>query len=646
MLSFFRRLSKSRIGTWIMAAVLLAILAGFAMADLSNFGTGSTGFGSDASTLARIGDQKVTDREMREAMQRRLTQVREQNPNADYASIAADFDPLLAQMIDQRAILAFAEKYGFRISKRLIDAEIASLPGVRGLNGQPSVAGYQQFLSENRLTDQQVRQLLAAQIVARYLLLPISAEPRVPVGVATPYASMLLEAREGEAAIIPYTAFTAGLKPSDADLQRYYTANRNRYMVPEQRAVRFAKIGPEQVAAVAASDQEIAASYKANQAAYAAKETRTLSQVVVPDQAIANGIAARAKGGGTLAAAAAPAGSNAAVSSLADQTQAGYAAVAGNRAAAAVFAAPAGAVIGPVQSEFGWIVAKVESVKRQGGKSLEAARGEIAAKLTASKRKQAIEDLVTRVQEALDDGANFAEAAGQAKLPVTTTPLLFANGTSRAAPGYRLPADLAPALKAGFEIAPTDQPEIAGLPDKSGYVMISPAQVVRAAPAPFAAIRERVMNDWITGQALVKARAAAAQIAASGSNGMSLAEAVKRSGVALPVRPLAARRIQIAQADAQAVPALRTLFTLAAGKSRMVPDAANRGFYVVKVTKIVPGNTILQPGLIGQMRQELQGATADEYAREFVAAARRDMKVRRNESAIRTLKQQIVAGGS
>ena len=83
MLSFFRRVSKSKIGTWIMALVVIAIMGGFALADLSNFGTGNLGFGSSPSTLVRVGDQEVTEREMSDAMQRRLQQGREQNPDAD-----------------------------------------------------------------------------------------------------------------------------------------------------------------------------------------------------------------------------------------------------------------------------------------------------------------------------------------------------------------------------------------------------------------------------------------------------------------------------------------------------------------------------------------------------------------------------------
>src|SRR5688500_16291817 len=128
MLSFFRNVSKSKIGTGVLVVVLLAILAGFAIGDIQNFGTGNIGFGSSSSTLAKVGDQEVTDREMSDAMQRRLQEVREQRPDADYSFIAGDFDTILSSLIDQRTMIAFADKYGFNLSKRLVDAEIAQIP--------------------------------------------------------------------------------------------------------------------------------------------------------------------------------------------------------------------------------------------------------------------------------------------------------------------------------------------------------------------------------------------------------------------------------------------------------------------------------------------------------------------------------------
>jgi len=648
MLNSFRRLQQSKVGTAIIALFFVMILIGFASTGVSNFGSGgglgSLGMGS--GTLAKVGGEQVTEQEMSEAMQRRLQQVRQQQPEADYATISNDFESILGELIDEKTLLAFAEKFHFPLSRRLIDAEIAQIPQTKGLNGQFSQQAYQAFLAQQRLTDPQIRQVLAGGLLERYLLTPVAANARVSVGMATPYASMLLESREGEGGAIPIQIFRTGLKPTDADLQQYYSANRNHYMVPEQRALRIAPIGPEQLAGVAASDQEVAAYYNSHKADYAAKETRTISQAVVPDQATASAIAARAKGGATIAAAAAPAGANAAVTSLNDQTRDAYATVAGDQAAAAVFAASSGAVVGPIKTDFGWAVAKVDGMKTQGGKSLEQARAEIAPKITADKRKAALEDLVDKVQNAVDEGGNFTEAAGQAKLTVTTTPLVTATGAARADPAYKMSPELAPALKTGFDLAPNDPPEIVTLPNDQGYAMVSPGQVVPAAPAPLATVHDQVANDWINAKALERARAVAQQVETKVERGMPLAQAMKESSTPLPpVQPLRARRIQIAMAKGPVPEAMKMLFSIGPGKSKVLPDPGGRGFFIVKVTKIEPGNALLQPGLIAQMQGELQQGVSEDYAREFLAAMRNDLGAKRNDGAIAAMKARMKNSG-
>ncbi|HEX2625148.1 MAG TPA: peptidyl-prolyl cis-trans isomerase, partial [Sphingomicrobium sp.] len=448
--------------------------------------------------------------------------------------------------------------------------------------------------------------------------------------------------REGEVAMVPLDAFKAGLNPTDADLQSFYQTNRARYMIPEQRVLRIARVGPEQVAGVTASDQEIATYYNANKATYAPKDTRTISQAVVQNQAAANAIAAKVKAGATVQAAS----GGAAVTSLSDQTRDAYAGVAGNRAAAAVFAAPQGAVVGPVQSDFGWVVAKVESVKSVSGKSLEQAKGEIAAKLNVDKRKQAIEDMADKLQNAVDDGSNFVEAAAAAKAPVTSTPLITAAGTSRADPSFKPSAELAPAIKTGFDIAANDPPEIVSLPNDQGYAMVHPAQIQPAAPAPLASIRDRVVSDWVANRAAQRVKAVADAIAAKAGRGMPLAQAVKESNSPLPpVRPIAARRIQIANSKEAVPPALQTMFTITQGAAKVAPDPQGRGLFIVKVNKVTPGNALLQPGLISQMQTELQQSAADDYAREFVAALREALKVERNEKAIQDVKTRLTSSG-
>lgn len=642
MFKFIRRASKSKLGTAIMALFLLAIAASFALADVS--GVMSGGFGGSSTELASVGSQEITEREMDEAMQRRLSEVRQQNPQADYSAIAGDFDGVLAALIDEKALQAFAEKYGFNLSKRLVDAEIASIPGTRDLSGRFSEQAYANFLAQQRLTDGEVRRLISASMLQRFLMAPVAANARVPMGMARPYASMLLERRDGEVAFLPLSAFRQGLNPTEQQARQYYQANQDRYMVPEQRVLKIARIGPDQLSNVAATDQEIAAYYRENQAQYAAREMRTLSQAVVADQAAARQIAERAKSGQSLAAAAAPAGLSAQDVRLGEQSREQFARLAGEQVAAAAFGAAEGGVVGPVQSDLGWHVVKVEKVARTGGKSLAEARAEIAEAVTAEKRKNALADLVNKVEDAVADGASFAEAAAAGGLAPIETPLVTAAGRSRSQQDFALPEELAPALRAGFELEEGDDPVVETLGEEAGYALVAADRIQRPAPAPFDSVRQQVAQDWTNAQAMQRARAAAQAVEKRASTA-PLAQAVQAAGVRVPaVEKISMRRLQLAQFQGQTPPPVATLFSLGKGKARMVAGAQGEGFYVVKVNEIEAGNALAQPALITETQQQLQDTLSQEYAAQFLDAIKRHLGVERNEEAIAAARQRIGGG--
>jgi peptidyl-prolyl cis-trans isomerase D len=644
MLSSIRRLSKSKVGSWILILFVLAIAASFAMGDVQNVLSG--GFSGGNSTLATVDSKKVTDQEMSKAMERRLAQVRQQNPEANYSSLAGDFNAILSSLIDGKTISAFTEKFGFHLSPRLIGAEIAKLPGTQGLNGQFSEAAYQQFLQQQRLTDAEVRTLISDVLLQRLILAPVASASKIPVGMATPYANMLLESRQGEVALVPASAFTAGLNPTDADLQKFYAANRARYMVPEQRVLRIAKIGPEQVATVAATEQEIAAAYKARSSEYASREVRVLSQAIVQDRNVANQIAQRARGGATMASAAAPAGLTAQDVNLGAKDRGQFSSTAGEKVAAGVFSAASGAVVGPIQSDLGWHVVKVEAIRQEGGKSLASVRAELESAITAEKRKAALSDLATDVEDEIAGGANFGEAIGKAKLAAIETPLITADGTARGNPSYKFPADLAPALKAGFELGEGDDPIIESLGEDAGYALIAPARIVAAAPAPLANVADRVKSDWIAQQAAARAKAVATAVAAKVARNVSVADAIAQARVKLPaVQQVASRRLELTQMGNQVPAPVQLLFSLGEGKSRMIADPQGRGFYIVKVNKITPGNALSQPGIISTVQRQFEEPVSQEYGQQFVNAMRKEVGVRRNDSAIADTRKRLTASG-
>lgn len=640
MFAAFRRLSKSAVGTAIMALFVIAILASFAMADVSNVFSGN--FGTSRGTLIKVGDEEISERDLDSAMRRVLQQAQQQNPEATYSTIAGQFDPILGQLISERALLAFAADHGFTVSKRLVDAQIATLPQTRGLDGKFSEQSYAAFLQQQQMTDAELRRLLQGALLERMLLAPAAVDPRVPLGVARPYASMLLEQRVGQMGLVPTDAFRAGLNPSDGDLQSFYSQNRQRYMVPEQRVLRLAKISPEAVASVTPTEAEIAAYYKANEATYAGSETRVISQAVVQDKRQADGIAARAKGGAAFAAAAAPAGLAAEDVNLGPQTRAQFAGLAADAVASAAFAAPKGAVVGPIRSDLGWHVIKIEDIRGASGRTLAQAHDEISALLTTNKRKEALTELVTRVEDQVMDGASFNEAVAAAKLTAVTTQPINSAGASRTDRAYRLPAEFQPALKAGFAMSPDDDPEIITLPEDGGYAMVAVDRVMESAPAPLAEIKGQLREDWIRRKANDRARAVAAEVAAKVGRGVSLDQAMEQASTPLPpVQPMSARRIQLSQANAEAVVPLRMLFSLAQGKSRMVADPRGRGFFIIKTDKITPGDASNNPLLIAQTQAEFQQTASNEIGQQMLEAMKADQGIKRNEEAIAASKRRI-----
>jgi len=535
-------------------------------------------------------------------------------------------------------LLVFAGDHELHLSKRMIDSEIVKIPAARGLDGKFSQTAYDAFLQQQRMTDAQVRELIAVSLASRLLLAPAAANARLPVGVATPYASMLLEAREAEVAVIPAERFAAGIpQPSDVDIQAFYKQNGSRYMVPEQRVLNIARIGQEQVANVAASDQEIAAYYNANQALYGGKAIRAFSQVIAPSETAARAVAQRARAGGSLPANAA---------SLGDRTREQLAAIAGDAVAAAAFAAKQGDIVGPLRSDLGWHVIKVDKIATEAGKPLSAVRGVIAAKITADKRKEALTDLVTKIEDSIADGASFAEAIRGVGITGIRTLPITAGGIARTLPDYKLPPELALAIRSGFELGEGDEPVVETLADEAGYALIGVEDIVAAAPAPLASIRDQVAADWKAKQASDRAKAAASAVAAKVARGTPMAEALAGAGVKLPPpEKIAKRRLELSAFQGKVPPAMGMMFSLAQGRSRMIADPQGRGFVIVKVTKIVPGNASLQPGLISQMQTEFQEATSREYAEQMARAITAAVGVKRNDAEIEAARRRIVGGG-
>ena len=240
-------------------------------------------------------------------------------------------------------------------------------------------------------------------------------------------------------------------------------------MVPEQRVLRIARIGPEQVASVQRDRQgnrrllqcqpgDLCAEGNAGHHARRSCPTRqppTRSPVAI-------------RGGQTFAAAAAPAGFAAA----------GYRGRAADQGAVRWYdrrrksptphsRPPPAALVGPIQSRIGWHVVKIDGIQREGGKSLAAGarrKSPPSSPPTSASKRSRLSSTRSRMRSTKAPASRRPRQ--QAKLTSTETPLITANGIVARDPAFAAGRNLRPALKAGFELAENDAPVVDSLAER------------------------------------------------------------------------------------------------------------------------------------------------------------------------------------
>lgn len=641
MLGFFRRIINSKVGLLVTFTVLGVIAIAFAASDITNLSTGTGGItGND---VARVGGTQVTAAELRRRAQDEVEAARQQQPTADMAQYlaAGGLDRALDSMIAVTALAEFGRRQGMVVSERLLEGQIASIPGLQGPSGRFDENLFRRLLAERNLTEQQVREEIARSILVTQLIGPTQGAAQVAPQLALPYASLLLERRAGQIGFIPVTAVPAGPAPSDAEVQAFYARNQARYRVPERRQVRFARVTPEQVRAGATpSEADVARQYAADRAKYQPTERRTIAQVIVADRAGADALAARVRSGQPLAAAAQAAGLSA--STLPGLAKPAYAAQTSAAVADAVFAAPRGATVGPVHGPLGFVVARVEGVEQVAGRTLEEVRGEITAALTTRRTAEALADLREKIDEALVDNGTFDEVVNDARLQPQATPALAAGGVDPLNPGARPDPALVPLITAAFGLEEGDAPQLVQTGADGSFAVVAVGRVLPAAPRPLGEIRDRVGADLIADRRRQAARRIANEALARVNGGANLADSLRRTGLSLPaVRPISAFRGQLAQVRGGAEPALALMFSIPRGAARVLEAPGRAGWLLVKLDTVTPGDARRVPGAVAAAQRDIGGVIGREYAEQFARAARNAVGVTTDASALARVRADL-----
>ncbi len=645
MITFFRKALSS----WLVLGLLGLITIAFIITGVA----GPRGMGAAPSgggdSIAKVGGEAIGAGDIRRRAQNGLAQARQQDQTLDMTRFVNEggLEQTIGQFVSARAMELWGRAQGLAASTKLVDGEIASIGAFNGPTGKFDPAVMRQILNQQRMTEPMLRAELAGDAIRKQLLIPVAGAARVPVGIVTPYASLLLEARAGSIGVVPSEALPAGPPPGDAEINAFYTKNAARFTIPQRRVIRYALFGKDGLTTAAPTEAEIAAFYKANAATYGARETRTLQQIILPDQAAANAFVAKVKAGTSFTAAAQTAGFAPADTALGDVSRDKLATQASPAVAAAAFAAPVGQVSAPVKAALGWYVVKVDAVKPVAARSLESAHAEIAASLARQKADEALAARVAAIEDAVSGGASFDDVVKSEKLTAAATPPVLPSGEAPGVANWQAPPELALILRQSADATADDDPVVETIGKGERYALVKIGQVVAPTPAPLATVRPIIAAELTRMRAATRARAIAEAIVAKVKAGTPMAAAFASAGVKLPApQPASARQIDLAQQNRQVPPPLALLFGMRPGDTKVLAAPQNAGWFVVHLASVTPGDAKTQPGLVESTRTQFNRVLGEEYIEQFANAAAKQIGVTRDDKAIARLRAELLGGGT
>lgn len=639
MITTFRKFFQSRIGIGITLAFLGLIAVAFASADVSTSGT----FGiSSGDRVAVVGDQKVEAAELTRAAQNALEQLRQNNPTLSMPAFIQQggFERVVDTLLDRAAISEFGRKYGIRAGDNLVNSQIRLISAFRGPDGNFSDQIYRDAIARQGLTDRQVRGDLGDGLVAQQVVQPAGFAAIMPDRIAIRYASLFKERRKGAIAFLDSSAYAPAGEPSEEQLTRYYTANKGDYIRPERRVIRYATFGAEAVTTISApTEAEVSARYRQDASRYAAKEDRTLTQLILPTKAAADSIRQRVEQGASFDTVAREAGLVAA--RIGPVSKGELTAQFSEAVATAVFAAGEGKMAEVARSNLGFHLVRIDAIERQAGQTLDQARAGIIAQITEEKRRLAFNELAADIEDRFASGESLADVAKSLKIEPQLTKTLTAAGIVYGSEGETAAPILAPALATAFQMD-EEEPQLAEAVPGTTFLIYEAASITASAAAPLKEIRAQVITDWRRAEGAKQAKLAAERVIKRRGAGQTLASAVAAEQRKLPpIDRLDTTREELISSG-QRVPApLALFFSMAQGTQKQLAGPRNIGWFVVDLDSIEAGTIGKDDPLLGQARREFAATLSEEYVQQLQNAIRQDIEVERNEDAIAAVKRAL-----
>jgi peptidyl-prolyl cis-trans isomerase D len=387
---------------------------------------------STSSYAAKAGDQTISLDTARNAWLHEQGQLQQQyGGNIPAVVQKSAQDQVLESLISDALVAEHTEKLGYRVSESELLDYIRTFPAFQ-VGGHYSAEAAKGLLAENGLSEDEFERDSRNDLRRQELLGGIISSEFMTPSEAARAQALRDEERQVQYAILPADRYKSDAAIDPAAIAAYYQSHQADFLVPESVDLRYAELTLAQVASTETpSDADVQAAYDKEKNRFVLPARREASHILIPfgkDPAAAlkqaDRVLALAQSGQNFAALAKKysqdPGSAQNGGSLGWMDRSGFV----KPFADALFSIKAvGNIVGPVKTQYGYHIIRLDGIQPGRTKTLAEARPELVAQLKQSAASNRFGDIEDKLQSRLQDpGVTLASLAKEFNLTLGEVP--------------------------------------------------------------------------------------------------------------------------------------------------------------------------------------------------------------------------------
>jgi peptidyl-prolyl cis-trans isomerase D len=504
--------------TWVVKVLMGLLVVSFAGWGVSNTILGAIG----GSAAIRAGHSEVSPVDYRLAYDRQLAALSQrfgQRLTREQADAIGIGHQVQAQLVAGVVLDEQARTMSLGLSKDRLAQLAAEDPAFQGADGRFNPAQFDAVLRNAGMTPQSYLDN-RAQVARRQQIVEAVAD-----GMKAP--DTLLKAvalYKGESRTVDYVAMPKDFikdiaDPSDADLKKYFDANKEAYSAPQYRKVTYVKLEPKDIAnPTTVTPEEIKAEYDRNIARYSTPETRTVEQLTFANEDAAKAAHDKIVAGTSFEDVVKSEGKTM------DDVRLGTfpkPALPDQALADTIFGLQANGVSDVAKGTFGPVIVRVTAITPEVVKPLSEVEKDIRETIALTQAASSIADVHDAYENARADGASMADAAAKQNLKVMTIEAVDQAGRGPDEKNIpNLPFDenqLAAVFQAdvGFDNEPFNL-------GTNSYLWYDIVSVTPARERPLDEVKARVIANWKKAEIEKQLNAKAEEVRKRVADGTSL----------------------------------------------------------------------------------------------------------------------------